>query len=116
MANTRGKKVADDFLRDIDFPSGLDDMLGAAAAAPSQTSDSTATTGKNPKAPKKVKYPCGKCDLEVTGNSVCCNACEAWFHYGCVEGMSKEYFNNCLTLPEKIQEITRAIKWEVDEH
>ena len=70
-------------------------MLGAAAAAPSQTSDSPATTGKNPKAPKKVKYPCGKCDLEVTGNSVCCNACETWFHYGCVEGMSKEYFNNC---------------------
>ena len=55
---------------------------------------STPTTSKAAKAAKKVKFPCGKCDLEATGNSLCCHSCEQWFHYGCVEGMNKDYFDN----------------------
>ena len=99
MTSTRGRKAADDGIqRDLgDSPSGPDDLLGAAASpatAPAQDADSPAP-GRNPKAAKKVKFPCGKCDTEVSGNSVCCNSCETWFHYSCVEGMSKEYFDNC---------------------
>ena len=52
-------------------------------------------TAKNPKATKKVKFPCGKCDGESTGNTLCCNVCEQWFHQGCVDGMTKEFFENC---------------------
>ena len=91
MTNTR-KKTADE----IGTAEDPDELLGAVApivAAPAQATDSPAT--KNPKPTKKVKYPCGKCDLEATGNSVCCNSCELWFHFGCVDGMNKDYFDNC---------------------
>ena len=54
---------------------------------------------KTGKAAKKVKFPCGKCDDEVTCG-VACNACEIWFHDKCIEGMTKEYFDNCLKARE----------------
>lgn len=54
----------------------------------------TPSASKPAKSTKKVKFPCGKCDLEATGQALCCLSCEQWFHYGCVEGMSKEYFDN----------------------
>ena len=82
-----------------DILTGPDGLLGAAAAAAPALAQPAAPpasdsplTSKNAK--KKTKYPCGKCDLEVSGNSVCCNSCDTWFHYGCIEGMSKEYFDN----------------------
>ena len=74
-----------------------DDLLGAVGpelAAPAQTSDSP-SVGRNNKAPKKVRFPCGKCDAEATGNVICCNSCEFWYHYACIDGMNKEYFDNC---------------------
>ena len=67
-------------------------LLGATAALESATN---ASTPKNTAKPaKKVKYPCGKCNAEVSCG-VACNSCELWFHNKCVEGMTKEYFNNC---------------------
>ena len=44
---------------------------------------------------KKKKYPCGRCSKEVTSKSLCCQICDFWYHYDCVPGMSKEYFDNC---------------------
>ena len=61
------------------------------------TSTATAKTGK---AAKKPKFPCGKCDTEVNCG-VQCNSCEIWYHDECVEGITKEYFDNC----KKSQEI-----------
>ena len=98
MANTR-KKAADELsniTRELgDILTGPVDPLGApateqSASLPSTDSPSTTKGAK----PKKTKYPCGKCDAEVTGNSVCCNSCDTWYHYNCIEGMNKEYFDN----------------------
>ena len=52
-------------------------------------------TGSQKKTAKK--FPCGKCDKEVKANdkAVFCGSCECWLHYGCVKGMTKEYFDNC---------------------
>jgi hypothetical protein len=52
------------------------------------------TTAKKKKA---KKHPCGKCDEECKANekAVICNSCEIWFHSGCVEGMTSEFFDNC---------------------
>lgn len=73
-----------------------DDQLGAAAtAATAPAQDVNSPLLKNTKAPKKVRYPCGKCDTEATGNVICCNSCELWYHYACIEGMNREYFDNC---------------------
>ena len=101
MASGLRKKAASDelssIIRDLgEIPTGVDGVPGAAApllAAPAQTTESP--SGAKPKPPKKVCFPCGKCDTEVTGNSICCNSCELWYHFGCVEGMTKEYFDNC---------------------
>ena len=101
MASGTRKKAATDELGSLirelgDMPSGLDGLLGAAApqlASPALTAESPVAT--KPKPPKKVRFPCGKCDAEVTGVSICCNSCELWYHYGCIEGMTKEYFDNC---------------------
>jgi hypothetical protein len=100
MASNTRKKAADELgsqIKDLgDFPTGLDAMLsGAASPMVTQPSNDSPLAGAKPKPLKKTKYPCGKCDAEVTGNSVCCNSCELWFHAGCIEGMSKEYFDNC---------------------
>ena len=54
----------------------------------------TANAKGTTKGNKKPKFPCGKCDLEVSCG-VACNSCEIWFHDKCVEGMTKEYFDNC---------------------
>ena len=72
-----------------------DDQLGAAAAVTASSQGTDSPTLKNPKAPKKTRYPCGKCDNEATGHVVCCNSCELWYHFGCIDGMNKEYFDNC---------------------
>ena len=58
-----------------------DAASGAAAPASSQS--------------KRKKYPCGKCGKEVTTKSLCCQVCDFWYHYDCVPGMTKEYFDNC---------------------
>ena len=72
-----------------------DELLGAAAPITAASSSTNSPAIKNPKAAKKVRFPCGKCDTEATGNVVCCNSCELWFHYACIEGMNKDYFDNC---------------------
>ena len=102
MTTTR-KKAADELstiTRDLGVMlTGPGDLLGAAAAAAAAPAhvisppESDSPSARNLK--KKTKFPCGKCDAEVTGHSVCCNSCETWFHYNCIEGMSKEFFDNC---------------------
>ena len=59
-----------------------------------ETESATPTASKAGKGQKKVKFPCGKCDQEATGNALCCLSCEQWFHFACVEGMNKDYFDN----------------------
>ena len=90
MSGTR-KKATDD--------TDSDELLGACGptlAAPAQNSASDSpSAAKISKAQKKVRFPCGKCDAEATGNVVCCNSCEFWFHYACIDGMNKDYFDNC---------------------
>ena len=108
MASGTRKKAADELgtlTRELgDILAISDDLLGAAAPAQAvlpPTIDSPSTAKHpNPKPPKKGKYPCGKCDADVTGNSVSCNSCDSWFHYGCIEGMTKEYFDNCRKMAE----------------
>ena len=51
-------------------------------------------TGKGKNA-KKIKYPCGKCELEATGTAIFCGSCDQWYHSTCVEGMTPAYFDNC---------------------
>ena len=78
------------------FPTAPSAAAGSTTAAGSPTAagpTAAGTPGAKPKA-KKVKYPCGKCDGEVTCG-VACNSCDIWFHDKCVDGMSKEYFDNC---------------------
>ena len=90
MSGTRNgsKKAADESeVVEVDVSA-----LGATAAPKSGTSGTTPKAMA--KSTKKVKYPCGKCDLEVSCG-VACNSCEIWFHDKCVEGMTKEYFDNC---------------------
>ena len=55
------------------------------------------TTTEKQAQKKAKKYPCGKCNEEVkmNVNSLRCQTCEFWFHYDCVDGMTKEYFDNC---------------------
>ena len=71
------------------------------AGEPSRQLDKTAPAAGTPTAAAKagkagkVKFPCGKCDGEVTCG-VACNSCEIWFHDKCITGMTKEYFDNSL--------------------
>ena len=44
---------------------------------------------------KAKKYPCGKCNEEVTTASLRCDTCEQWFHKGCIEGMTPQWFDTC---------------------
>ena len=62
-----------------------------------QTAAPTASAPTAPPSKKKKKDPCGKCGEDVTlaGKSLSCQVCEFWFHYECVPGMTKEYFDNC---------------------
>ena len=86
MSQTRNgaRKNADDVV-DSDSLLTVEDSASSAI---------TPTAQKGTKAAKKVKYPCGKCDGEVTCG-VSCNSCDVWFHDKCVDGMTKEYFDNC---------------------
>ena len=71
-----------------------DEILGAAAPDPAASASTESPVIKSQRA-KKVRFPCGKCDAEATGNVVCCNSCELWFHYTCIDGMNRDYFDNC---------------------
>ena len=75
-------------LRERKMTTGDDDEPLAEIAA--------ATTG-NTQDKKKKKNPCGKCDEEVTTREkgLQCQACETWFHVGCIPGMKKEFFESC---------------------
>ena len=92
---TAGKNLVDE-TSDIDMTTPEDSTAeyGAMAAQKSSTGTGTPNATKGEKTQRKPKYPCGKCDLGVTCG-VSCNSCEVWFHDKCVEGMSKEYFDNC---------------------
>ena len=68
--------------------------IDGAPDAPDESESATSTASKGVRGTKKAKFPCGKCDQEATGNSLCCLSCEQWFHFACVEGMNKEYFDN----------------------
>ena len=85
-----GSKRNGDELGETDSSQADDPPIGAAGPA---VAAGTPTAGKQGKA-KKVKSPCGKCDAEVQCG-VSCNSCEIWFHDKCVEGMTKEFFDNC---------------------
>ena len=68
-------------------------VVGATPASSGVAPASAAPAGSQSR--KAKKYPCGKCDEEVTSKSLCCQMCEFWFHSDCVPGMTKEYFDNC---------------------
>ena len=67
---------------------------GPIAAADVPPTAGTPTASAKAKAARKVKFPCGKCDAEVSCG-VACNSCDVWFHDKCIDGMTKEYFDNC---------------------
>ena len=97
---TTRKKAADELsciTREIGDVLLGDDKLGAAAPslAPHAPATESPSALRGSKPVKKVKFSCGKCDAETTGNAVCCNSCVSWFHFACVDGMNKEYFDNC---------------------
>ena len=99
MSGTRNKTAMDELTAitselQSDQPTHLDGSLGAAAAllaAPAQAADSQSAVKNKP--PKKTKFPCGKCEAEASGNAVCCNSCKLWYHFDCVDGMNKDYFD-----------------------
>ena len=95
MSMTRNKKLAEDMAEDLASQQTDDSaaVATATAAAPSSAAG-TPTAAAKAKAAKKPKYPCGKCDTEVSCG-VACNSCDIWFHDKCIEGMTREYFDNC---------------------
>ena len=46
---------------------------------------------------KTKKHPCGACSENVTSatKSLMCTVCDLWFHYDCIEGMTKQLFDCC---------------------
>ena len=68
---------------------------GSTAAGQSSQMAPPANAPVESKAKKKPKFPCGKCGEEAKGQTICCQICEVWFHFECVPGMTKEYFENC---------------------
>lgn len=94
MAESEASQQADDTAA----ASSAATAAASSAAAPSGAGTPTAVA--KAKATKKPKYPCGKCDLEVSCG-VACNSCDVWFHDKCVDGMTREYFDNC----KKAQEL-----------
>ena len=82
MATKRnsGKKSTDE-TADADPPLLADPTVAPGASATAGAG--TPTAPKPGKAVKKPKFPCGKCDLEVTCGVVC-NSCDVWFHDKCV--------------------------------
>ena len=80
-------------LRDRKMTIGDDETPTAgAAAADAAAASSQGATGSQT---KKKKYPCGKCEEEVTTKSLQCQTCEVWYHYNCITGMTKEFFDSC---------------------
>ena len=108
MSVTRNKKLGEE-LADGETSQQADNSAAAATAAAAAAAAATAavpsgsgtpTAPPKAKGPKKPKFPCGKCDLEVSCG-VACNSCDVWFHDKCVDGMTREYFDNC----KKAQEL-----------
>ena len=80
------------------MPGGRNKTAGAtapAAATIAADGNDAAAATESPAAKKTKKYPCGKCDDEVTTASLYCRTCEQWFHKQCCEGMTPQYFENC---------------------
>ena len=112
MSSTRSvsKRQADDLTENDstqgdDSTSAADAMPAAAGTTPAAVGAMQAAAGATPEAAntppasratkgKKIKYPCGKCDGEVT-SGVSCNSCDIWFHDKCVDGMTREFFDCC---------------------
>ena len=85
---------------DVESGDGGDVSLAAAtpaaptSATPAAAAPAAANNAK--KNAKKPRFPCGKCEKETMGTmSVACQTCEYWFHYECINGMNREYFDNC---------------------
>ena len=38
-----------------------------------------------------MTYPCGKCEINVLGNSICCDNCDKWHHLECTYLSKKEF-------------------------
>ena len=72
-------------------------VAGVEADASDAGLTATPTASAPAAPPSKKKDPCGKCGEKVTlaGKSLSCQVCEFWFHYECVPGMTKEFFDNC---------------------
>ena len=102
MSGTRSaaKKTPEDSVEIDSLHSSQDEVVGAMASKPVTDAGTPTAVARAGKAAKKPKYPCGKCDSEVNCG-VLCNSCDIWYHDKCVEGMTKEYFDNC----KKSQEI-----------
>jgi hypothetical protein len=95
MSGTRSAAKKSDETLDVDSSQNDDPTAVSGAMAPPKSAAAAGTpTAKSGKAVKKTKFPCGKCDAEVNCG-VLCNACDIWYHDKCVEGMTKEYFDNC---------------------
>ena len=93
MSGTRSaaKKTTEDLL---DVDSSQHDVVGAITPSKPETGAGTPTAPPKTGKVKKPKFPCGKCDTEVN-SGILCNSCDIWYHGGCVEGMTKEYLDNC---------------------
>ena len=105
MTRTGAKKLVEDSAENDASQQAIGSDTVAVAVSASAGTDvpsaaGTPTASAKTKAAKKVKFPCGKCDAEVNCG-VACNSCDVWYHDKCIEGMTKEYFNNC----KKAQEL-----------
>lgn len=49
----------------------------------------------------KIKFPCGHCNKSSSGcAAILCNICEMWHHWGCVPGMTKESYEQLVTMKD----------------
>ena len=49
----------------------------------------------------KIKFPCGNCNKTTSGSAVLlCNVCELWHHWECVPGMTKEAYQQIVSMKE----------------
>ena len=52
---------------------------------------------------KGVKFPCGNCNKSTSGCAALkCNICEMWHHSECIPGMSKEGYQQMLSMKESM--------------
>ena len=72
-------------------------------------------------APRKVKYPCGKCRKECISNCIACDGCNQWFHTGCecllsadfafLESTSLSYLcSSCCKTPDGLFDFGLSLK------